>query len=80
MSPEAQSRKTRYDTERQRQRARDGICRCCDETVAPTSKFYCPYHLVTHRANVRDPHRNAYRLKHGIPLDAPLSRRGRPRL
>lgn len=80
MSPEAKANKMRAQGIRQRLRQQLGLCRCCSEKVAPGSVTYCPYHQMIMRDRAREPNRNAYRLKHNIPLDAPLSRRGRPRV
>jgi hypothetical protein len=49
-----------------------GLCALC--AAAAVDGYHCARHL----ADNRDRYRNSYRLKHGIPLDAPIMR-GRPR-
>ena len=53
-----------------------GRCPTCGRKRHKKSKRFCIRHLRHHRKVSRD----RYRLAHGIPLDAPLARSGRPRI
>lgn len=57
----------------QRKQMANGRCATCGE---PADGMYCP----KHRRIIRKKQRDRQRIKAGIPLDAPLSKRGRPRL
>ena len=57
-----------------RKRAR-GLCAHCPQPLDPQSGTYCSAHLERARVQAR----NRYREAHGIPLDDPLLKQGRPR-
>lgn len=63
------SRQRRYQ---QRHKAA-GLCHLCPEPAV--GKTFCRLHLDLTRDNTR----NRYRLAHGISLDKPLGKQGRPR-
>jgi hypothetical protein len=50
-----------------KQKAR-GLCMLCAQPICPASRRYCSHHRVDHATRKR----NAYRLSHDIPLEAPL--------
>ena len=61
----------------QRKWAAEGRCRICGQPQAAGGRGAV---CERHRQADRDKARDNYRRKHGIPLDAPLRKAGRPRL
>lgn len=57
-----------------RRRQALGLCRLCDDLKVDKN------HCKKHAEQLRIAARNRYRLLAGIPLDAPLSNNGRPRI
>ncbi len=70
MSGDKISKQVRY----QRRHRAMGLCWLCGDKVHGDSPF-----CLKHRDDARTRRRNLYRRKVGIPLDAPLSKAGRPR-
>ena len=57
----------------QERQLKEGLCITCGEPS--TSKYYCQVHTEA----VRKRHRDAYRKKKGLDINAPLNRTGRPK-
>lgn len=53
----------------------EGKCALCGKPICQESVRYCQEHLESNRKRARE----RYRLKNGIPADAPLLKSGRPK-
>jgi len=69
------TRKARLEKFRRERLAAEGKCSSCLAALEPGQRKLCAGCRDVDRINSR----NRYRLRHGIPLDAPLSPQGRQR-